>query len=130
MTYTFFCILIKVQIIFVTLFTLFVCVYIYTHTQSYFVRLHIFMFLPLFRTFCILIQLLWYIFILYHILLLSLINIQVLIIIGQYLLMFVVHVVRLIRFFRYIAIIFSLDRYYSTTTRICGTQRLNYLGFC
>ena len=65
-----FCILIQVQIIFV------ISVYnICIPMQSYSVRLYICMFLPLFRTFCILIQLLGYIFILHYILFLPLIKI-------------------------------------------------------
>ena len=67
-----FCILIQVQIIFV------ISVYnICTPMQSYSVRLYTCMFLPLFRTFCILIQLLGYIFILHYILLLPLIKILI-----------------------------------------------------
>ena len=67
-----FCILIQVQIIFVT----FVYI-IYTSIQSSFVRLYVCVFLSLFRTFCILIQILGYIFILYYILLLPLIKILI-----------------------------------------------------
>ena len=66
-----FCILIQVQIISVTF------VYICTPMQCYFVRLYICMFLPRFRTFCILPQLLGYIFILHYILLLPLIKILI-----------------------------------------------------
>ena len=67
-----FCILIQVQIIFVT------SVYIIcTPVQSYFVRLYICMFLPQFGTFCVLIQFLEYNFILHYISLLSLIKILI-----------------------------------------------------
>ena len=67
-----FCILIQVQIIFVT-FVYIICTYI----QSYFVRLYICMLLSLFRAFCILIQLLGFIFTLHYILLLPLIKILI-----------------------------------------------------
>ena len=44
--------------------------------------------------------------------------------------MFVILIVRLIRFFRYIKIVFCIDRWSSTTSKSCRIQHLNSLGFC